>query len=138
MTMLRALLFPLALACVPLSGCIVDSDPDPVVVTRGYGLLTVFWTVEGTDDPAMCGFEGADTIDIFVERASGGTAAHVSDLCEAFETSVELRPGGYFADAVLLDVAGRPITTTVDLGYFDIFGGDELIVDADFPPSSFF
>lgn len=136
--MLRALLLPLALACVPLTGCIVESDPGPPVVSRGYGLLTVIWTVEGTDDPALCGFVGADTIDIFVERANGGTEAHVSDLCEAFETSVELRPGGYFADAQLLDVGGHPITTIADLGYFDIYGGDELIIDADFPPSSFY
>jgi hypothetical protein len=135
--MLRTVV-PLILAFMPLTGCFVESEPDPVFVSRGSGLLTVTWTVDGTDDPAICGFEGADTIDIVVERASGGTAAHVSEFCEVFVTSVELRPGGYFADAVLVDFGGHPITTAVDLGYFDIYGGDELVIDADFPSSSFY
>jgi hypothetical protein len=135
--MFRALL-PLVLACLPLTGCIIDDDPDPVVVTRGYGLLTVAWTVEGTDDPSVCAFEGADTIDIVVERAEGGREAQVSDPCESFVTSVELPPGDYVADALLVDAGGRPITTAVDLGYFEIYGDDELVVDADFPASSFY
>jgi hypothetical protein len=136
--MLRALLLPLIVASLSLTGCIIDDDPDPVIVTRGYGLLTVTWTVDGTDDPAICAFEGADAIDIFVERSSGGMAAHVTDVCEAFITSVELRPGSYFADALLTDPVGSPITTAVDLGYFDIYGGDELVIDADFPSDSFY
>jgi hypothetical protein len=135
--MLRALL-PLALACLPLTGCFVESDPEPVYVSRGYGLLTVTWTVDGTDDPAICAFEGADAIDIFVERSRGGMEAYVTDICESFATSIELRPGSYYADAMLMDRGGSPITTAVDLGYFEIYGGDELIVDADFPSSSFY
>jgi hypothetical protein len=135
--MLRALL-PLIFASLPLTGCIIDDDPDPVIVTPGSGLLTVTWTVDGTDDPAICAFEGADAIDLYVERSSGATAARVSDACEAFVTSVELRPGTYAADAVLTDSTGRPITTAVDLGYFDIYGGDELIIDTDFPSDSFY
>lgn len=134
--MLRSLI-PLVFA-TSLTGCIIDDGPDRIPVARDNGLLTVAWTVDGTDDPAACAFEGADTIDIFVEHARGGTAAHVSDFCEVFVTSIELRPGSYFADAVLLDVSGRPITTTVDLGFFEIFGRDELIVDVDFPLDSFF
>jgi hypothetical protein len=135
--MLRAV-FPVLFAALTTSGCFIESDPEPVVVTRGNGFLTVTWTVAGTDDPAACAFEGADTIDLFVERSSGGMAAHVSDVCEAFVTSVELRPGSYFADALLMDTGGHPITTAVDLGYFDIYGGDELVIDADFPPNSFY
>jgi hypothetical protein len=135
--MLRALL-PLVFTALPLTGCIVDDGPDAVVVTPGSGLLTVTWTVDGTDDPGICGFEGADAIDLSVERASGGPEARVTDACEAFITTVELRPGSYFADALLTDVTGRPITTAVDLGYFDIYGGDELVIDADFPSDSFY
>jgi hypothetical protein len=45
---------------------------------------------------------------------------------------------GYFADAVLLDPAGYERTTPVDLGYFEIFGEDELVVPIDFPSNSFF
>jgi hypothetical protein len=134
--MLRALC-PVLLAAFLTSGCIIDDD-DPVVVSRGNGLLTVTWTVTGTDDPDACAFEGADAIDIYVERSRGGTAAHVGDACEAFVTSVELPPGTYVGDAVLTDPGGHTITTAADLGYFDIYGGDEVIVDVDFPPSSFY
>lgn len=135
--MTRALL-PFLFASLTLTGCIVESDPDPVVVTRGNGLLTVTWTVDGTDDPAVCAFEGVDTVDILVERSNGGMAAHVSDLCESFVTSVELVPGSYFADALLMDGGGFPMTTAADLGYFDIYGGEELVIDVDFPASSFY
>jgi hypothetical protein len=135
--MLRALR-SVVFAALALTGCIVDDDPDPVIVTQGSGLLTVTWTVDGTDDPAVCAFEGADAIDLSIERSNGGTEARVTDACEAFITSVELRPGGYFADALLTDGTGRPITTAVDLGYFDIYGGDELVIDADFPSDSFY
>jgi hypothetical protein len=135
--MLRSVL-PLVLACLPLTGCIVEDDPDPVIVTRGHGLLTVTWTVDGTDDPGICAFEGADAIDILIERSRGGMEAHVTDACASFVTSVELRPGSYFADALLTDRAGSPLTTAVDLGHFDIYGGDELVVDADFPSYSFY
>jgi hypothetical protein len=134
---LRAL-FPLVFAALPLTGCIIAEDSDPVVVTPGHGILTVTWTVDGTDDPAICSFEGADAIDVAVERASGGPAARVTDACEAFITSIELSPGSYVADAILLDGVGRPITTAVDLGYFDIYGGDELVLDVDFPSDSFY
>jgi hypothetical protein len=136
--MMRQLCTLVLVASFALTGCFVESEPDPVVVTRGHGFLTVTWTLEGTDDPAACGFHGADTLDLFVERSSGGMAAHVSDFCEAFVTSVELAPGSYFADAILMDPGGHPITTAVDLGYFDIYGGDELVIDADFPPRSFY
>jgi hypothetical protein len=135
--MFRALL-TLVFACLPLTGCIIAEDPVPVVVTRGYGLLTVAWTLQGSDDPALCDLEGADTIDIFVERSDGAPEVEVSDLCEVFVTSVELRPGGYYADALLLDVRARPVTTAVDLGFFEIYGDDELVIDVDFPASSFY
>lgn len=130
--------FALLIASLGLTGCFVDDGPDTVAVARGNGLLTVTWTVEGTDDPAACAAEGADSFDLIVERASGGMAAHTSDACESFVTSVELNPGSYFADAILMDPGGHPITTAVDLGYFDIFGDDELVIDADFPPGSFY
>ncbi len=135
--MKRAFL-PILLASALASGCFVDDGPDTVVVSGDSGLLTVTWTVDGTDDPAICGFEGADTIDVFVERSSGGMQASVVDDCEAFVTSVELPRGRYFADALLMDRGGHPITTAVDLGYFEIFGSDELVIDADFPSDAFY
>jgi hypothetical protein len=119
--------------------CFVESsEPDTVVVSSGDGVLTVTWTVDGTSNPSECAFQGADSIDIIVTTPSGAQMTEVSDACEAAATSIDLPPGTYDADAVLLDSAGHTITTAVDLGRFTIYGDDELVVDADFPEDSFY
>lgn len=123
---------------VPASGCAVESDQPETVVVTGSSTLTVTWTVDGTSDPGACDAEGADTIDVVVESASGALMSEVVDDCRAGITHVSLPPGDYRADAALLDSAGHEITTRVDLGPMTLFGSDDLVVDADFPPDSFF
>ena len=119
-----------------LAGCVV-ADPQPIAV-RGDGLLTVEWTVHGTADPHECASEGADAIDILVTTPGGASVAEATDDCRASTTIIELPPGSYYADAVLLDSAGHSITSAADLGGFHIYGDDELVVQADFPLDSFF
>jgi len=126
------------LGLLPVSGCSVESDQPETVVVRGSSTLTVTWTVDGTSDPAMCTIEGADTIDVVVESPSGALVSEVLDDCQAAITHVSLPPGDYLADAALLDAAGHELTTRVDLGPLTLYGGDELVVDADFPPNSFY
>jgi hypothetical protein len=120
------------------SACVVDSSEPDTVVVSGDGVLTVTWTVDGTSNPSECAFQGADSIDIIVTTPSGAQMTEVSDACEAAATSIDLPPGTYDADAVLLDAAGHTITTAVDLGRFTIYADDELVVDADFPEDSFY
>jgi len=126
----------LAALCALLPGCVVDDSP--AVIVSGDGLLTVNWTVDGTTDPVACSVEGADAIDIQVTTPGGALVAEANDDCRAGTTSVELAPGSYFADAVMLDRASHTITSTVDLGGFRILGDDELVLEADFPADSFF
>jgi hypothetical protein len=130
------MLFSAALAWLP--GCFIGSSEPNTVVVSGDALLTVTWTVAGTSDPSECAFQGADAIDIVVQTTGGSVVAEVTDDCEEGVTSISLAPGTYFADAVLLDGAGRTITTPADLGRFTLYGDDELILDADFPGSSFY
>jgi hypothetical protein len=131
-------LLALSAALAVLPGCFIESSEPNTVVVSGDGLLTVTWTVAGTSDPSECAFQGADAIDIVVQTTGGSVIAEVTDDCEEGVTSISLPPGTYYADAVLLDRAGRTITTPADLGRFTLYGDDELILDADFPGGSFY
>lgn len=136
MIQLRPSIFALVLSSLALPACVVDDSGPPVVVV-GDGLFTLRWTIEETTDPGACDYWQVDSIDVLVTRPNGRVVGDFLDDCAAFETSIELAPGTYYADATLLD-NGAAATTTVDLGRFVIYGDDELIVDAEFPADSFF
>ena len=126
----------LAVAC---SGCMAEAtDSRPNVVAASTGVLVVDWSISGAQDEAFCRQSDADVINVAVETSGGSFVGEFEDVCEAFSTAIELAPDGYFADAVLLDPDGAARTTPVDLGYFEIFGDDELVVPIDFPPDSFY
>jgi hypothetical protein len=130
----------LAALCLGLSGCVAEATTDsrPVIVDSSTGFLVVDWAIGGAQDPAACRQSDADVINIAVETADGFFIGEFEDVCEAFQTSIALAPDGYVADAVLLDPFGEARTTLVDLGFFEIYGEDELIVLADFPSDSFY
>lgn len=124
-------------ALLPIGGCFFSESEDPPLAyntTVSDGTLIVEWSISRTKDPAQCQQGGARTIDILVSGAGGG---EFIQECGAFATSISLPPGNYSAAAVLLDDQGIERTTTVQLGSFEIFGGDRLIIPIDFPASSF-
>lgn len=122
-----------------MSGCVAEAtDSRPIVVEADRGVLIVDWSISGYQDPALCRQSDADVINIAVETSRGDLVGEFEDVCEAFSTGIELTPGEYFADALLLDPSGTERTTAVDLGFFEIFGNDELVVPIDFPPDSFY
>jgi hypothetical protein len=125
----------LALSLTP--ACVITTD-DPVYVERGNGLLTLEWTLGGTRDPEECDATDSDVIEISITHSGGRIVDEFVESCDRFVTSVELTPGTYRAEVVLLDPLGRERTTTAFMGTFDIYGDDELILDVDFPPSSFY
>jgi hypothetical protein len=119
------------------SACVITTD-DPVYVERGNGLLTLEWTLGGTTDPGECDATDADVIEISIRQSGGRVVDQFVESCDRFVASVELLPGTYQAEAVLLDPLDRERTTTAGMGSFEIYGDDELILDVDFPPSSFY
>ncbi|HVR19188.1 MAG TPA: hypothetical protein VMS65_05825 [Polyangiaceae bacterium] len=129
---------PLALALVLPSCFFSDDDDAPPVVVEPTGVLVVDWSISGLQDPAACRQSDAEVVSIAVETADGVSLGEFEDACEAFDTSIELEPGDYFADAVLLDSTGAARTTPVGLGLVRIFGDDELVVPVDFPSDSFY
>jgi hypothetical protein len=119
-------------------GCADDDDGDIVVVEAiPPGALTVQWTIAGGTDPDACAVYGADTFELVVFDAFGDFVVETNDPCEAFVTTFDIDDGLYDADATLVDRADRAATTTVTLDALDVIGGTELVVDVDFPISSF-
>ena len=121
-------------AVLGLFGCAVEADGNPPP-RRGVstGVLVVDWSISGAQDPAFCRQSDADVISVVIDGEG-----EFEDVCESFQTSIELLPGSYTGDAVLLDPSGDARTTAVDLGPIEIFGNDELVVPIDFPPDAFY
>jgi hypothetical protein len=129
----------LAALFLALPGCVAEatSDSRPVVF-EATGFLIVDWSISGAEDPAFCRQSDADVINVALETSEGSPIGEFEQVCESFSTSIELSPGSYFGDAVLLDPAGDARTTPADLGPFEIFGDDELVIPVDFPPDAFY
>ena len=122
-----------------LPACVVetaDSGPAPVVVDSGT--LVLDWSIDGTKDPDQCDQSDSRTLDVTVTRADGASAGEFQQSCRSFATSIDLPPGTYSADALLLDSSGADRTTAVHVHPFDILGGDELSVPIDFSAGSFY
>lgn len=122
-----------------LPGCFVETaDPGPGPVVVDTGTLVLDWTIDGTTDPDECDQSGSRTLDVTVTRADGANAGEFQEGCRAFATSIDLPPGTYSAEAVLLDSSGADRTTSVHIHTFDILGGDELSIPIDFSAGSFY
>jgi len=121
------------------SGCFFESDDDlPPPPPPRTGTLVVEWTVDQTTDPEECDQGNASDISIALWYSDGVFAGEFLQDCAAFATSIQLDRDSYYGNAVLLSPGGREQTTMAELGAFDIFGGDELIIPIDFPASSFY
>ena len=137
---MKNLLFLGAIVAAGLPGCFVEADngPGPPPVTHDTGALVLDWSIDGTKNPDQCDQSDATTLDITVTTDTGAAVGEFQQSCRAFATTVELPPGDYRAEAVLIDSAGRDRTTPVQVGDFTINGNDELSVPVDFPASSFY
>ncbi len=96
------------------------------------------WTISGTKDPAQCQATAAATFHVALYNSGGGFSGEFVQDCSAFATSIGgLFPDTYTGRADLLDQAGQPRTTTVDLAPFDVIGNASVTVAVDFPANSF-
>lgn len=129
------------------SGCFFEASTDagpapaplpPPPGPLGPGTLTLRWNVTETTDPNSCVIGNTPTFDVILTTSSGQFAGEFQASCASFATSVSsLVPGDYTGSAVLLDPQGRPRTTTVYIQTFTIIENTNLVVDLDFPASSF-
>lgn len=110
------------------------SDPGPT-----SGRLVVRWTVNESTDPNQCVMGGADDFDIVITSGSGQLFGEYKAPCTDFETAIsDLTPSAtFYGDATLVTATNGPRTTTIHVDPFVIHSAD-LIIDVDFPASSFF
>jgi hypothetical protein len=120
------------------AGCTVTATTEPDVVFVDDGTFTIDWSIDEAQDPFVCSDFDADAIEVTIYDHGSAVGTAYDDICEDFVLTVSLEPGTYDATAVLLDVNGDPITTTIDIAPFDVFSDTDFSVSVDFPPDSFF
>lgn len=126
-----------ALALLILApSCIFVASDDSV--SPASGTLIVDWSINGLKDPDQCDQGNADAAHIAVISASGSVLGEYEQSCAAFAAAIELHPGEYAVDVVLVDPAGFERTTPVRVRPFTIYGADQLEIPVDFPASSFY
>ena len=129
---------------VGMSGCFVDLDGhrrgDRYYDDDNYyytSFLHVYWTIDGATDPGECRASGATDISVLIETSSGDRVGEFLADCRDFETEIELDPGRYYVNAVLLDGRGDERTTSVDLDPISLGSDDYRSVEIDFPADAF-
>jgi hypothetical protein len=138
---MKRLLYAVWLACSTLPSCLMENDqnePAPLSRDSYPGALVVDWTLDGVADAGECDRADATWLVTTVFTSSGRRIGEFHDDCGAFSTSIELDPGGYYAEAVLEDAGGNARTTAVTIGDFWILGKETLAVSVDFPARSFY
>lgn len=135
MRRLTAILASSAVAAA--TGCFVDTDPPPPIIVDTSGSAIIRWSINGTFDPSQCLQFAVDRLQFTVFTLGGGFVGEFVAPCQDFSTRVDLRPGRYVADAVLVGVGGVA-TTVVAIDPFTVIGGTDVVLEIDFPASSFF
>jgi hypothetical protein len=119
-----------------LPACTVQTSP-PAPAPIVDGTLAFDWTINGVTDPNQCNQSVSVSlaVDVF---DSAGLYAHQEAPCDAFATDISLPPSAYTAKAKLVDGAGNPRTSTIDVDPFTMVEGTTLRVLVEFPASSFY
>jgi hypothetical protein len=135
-----AVLTSIAVASLASGACGGGSDETVVAVapTSPPSTLTVRWSVLESFDPNACVATSSRVIEITIVDATGALAGTFHQDCQAFSTSITLAASTYQGSAILLDASNVQRTTPVSLGTIQLLGNDVLVVDVDFPGSSFF
>jgi hypothetical protein len=119
-------------SALAVTGCSFNDDRGPP-----RGTLVVDWTVAGSKRALACADFFADSIDVVVRTDDGFFVEEFSDYCESFQTALDLSPGTYTLDAVLLDVGGSELTTPAT-DRLRIYRWETSVSALDFPAESFY
>ena len=117
------------------TGCTVAADDGRTAVVGGT--LRVDWTIDGFSDPGECQLSSASSMDVIVTASDGSSAGEFKESCSAMATRIDLPPGRYSANAVLLDSSGAERTTEIAITPFVISSDTETSIPIDFPSDSF-
>jgi hypothetical protein len=117
-----------------LGACTVHNDDSG---GPSDGTVTVDWTIDDDKSGDDCNSNDATSIQITVIDSDGANAGTFEQSCASFATSIQLPPGGYTANAVLVDSSDHPRTTTIAINPFTVGLSGDLDIPIDFPQSSF-
>jgi hypothetical protein len=96
------------------------------------------WTINETVDGNVCIMGQVSAIHMVLSMTDGRPAGEYQANCSDFSTNVStLQPGGYVGTARLIGSAGQARTTTLQINPFAIVSDSPLVIDVDFPSSSF-
>jgi len=121
-----------AVTLLGLVGCIVVTD------RPSTGYLTVQWSIEGAYLPSLCAYYVVDAMEVIVYDSYGDFVTEVEAACESFAVSIELYDGWYSADVTLVGFRDEAATGTYPFYDLHVVRDTDLVVDIDFPPSSFY
>jgi hypothetical protein len=116
-----------------LSGCFFEGSSRRL----DDGSLIVDWTVGGSKHPAACQDNAADSIDVVLRDGNDGVVDEFESACDNFALRVQVPPGSYTIDAIMLDRGGYPVTTAV-IDHRYVGPGETGASAIDFPLDSFF
>lgn len=112
---------------------IAEADELPPAV----GSLTLQWTLSGRREPLDCGGLGIDRFQVSLTAATGGDAELWEAPCDAFQLSIDLPPGSYTGEAVMVDRLDRAVTLNVPVDQVDVVAGRDVVKAVDFPMAAF-
>jgi len=121
-----------------------SSDNASLVGTRdddggsAPGWLLLDWSIAGDQHAEQCDLSHSATVALTVGAASGESQRVYQATCLAFNATIQLAPGDYTAEAVLLDGAGTGLTEPVVLQPFEISSGLPVRVPLEFPTAAFY
>ena len=116
------------------TSCFVGTTNDGPAVASGT--LRLDWTIDGSTEPSECQQGSVASLNVIITRADGRDAGEYSESCRAMAASIDLPPGAYDANAVLLDSSGRERTTEIAIARFLITRDTETSIPIDFPADS--
>lgn len=135
-----ALLAPWIMSGEPRLAIATPSDAAAAAADElppAVGSLTVQWTLSGRREPLDCGGLGIDRFQLSLTAASGGEAEPWEAPCDAFQISIDLPPGTYSGEALMVDRLDRPVTLNVPLEQVDVVAGRDVVKPIDFPMAAF-
>lgn len=130
---MRNVVVALGLLIASTSSCasVVDEPTSP-------GTARLHWTVEQGEDPLVCDYYDARSVDITVYDPYRRAIARVQPGCGVFSVDVELWPGKYTAAMHMIDSNGGARTPTMAVPAFDVPSAGLINVSAEFQGNTFY
>jgi hypothetical protein len=123
----------IAAVLLVVAGCTNQTSHAPPA-----GTATFRWSIREGFVPEDCDASGATTMEVLVYDSGGARLVEIDASCTSFSTTTVLQAGSYSATLQLVDARGRPVSTVLDTGTFDVVPDADVLLDTDFPADSLF